>query len=219
MCIRDSYYTWRNTKKELTDYLVELSTVTDSFYRPNFFVNTPDINPMPLQSGNPAMFAIRAILAATMSPNWGVYSGFELFEHLPLAPGKEEYLDSEKYEYRPRDYHKAPNLNLLMGNLNAIRRNHPALQQLRRIHFHDAAHDGVIAFSKVDGNDVVLTICSLDPDNTVECELSLDMAALGLAPDAPLHVRDALTGATFTWGQRNFVRLTPAQPAHILHVL
>ncbi|HQA30270.1 MAG TPA: DUF3416 domain-containing protein [Propioniciclava tarda] len=214
-----TYYTWRNTKKELTDYLVELSTVTDSFYRPNFFVNTPDINPMPLQSGNPAMFAIRAILAATMSPNWGVYSGFELFEHLPLAPGKEEYLDSEKYEYRPRDYHKAPNLNLLMGNLNAIRRNHPALQQLRRIHFHDAAHDGVIAFSKVDGNDVVLTICSLDPDNTVECELSLDMAALGLAPDAPLHVRDELTGATFTWGQRNFVRLTPAQPAHILHVL
>ena len=214
-----TYFTWRTAKQELTDYLVELSRTTDSFYRPNFFVNTPDINPFHLQSGNPAMFAIRAILAATMSPSWGVYSGFELFEHLPVAPGREEYLDSEKYEYRPRDYQAEPNLNLLLGNLNSIRRNHPALQQLRRIDFHDARHPGVIAYSKRDGDDVVLTICSLDPDNAVECDLVIDMGAIGLEDDAPLNVRDELTGATFTWGRQNFVRLTPAQPAHILHVL
>jgi len=214
-----TYFTWRNTKQELTEYMVELSRVTDSYYRPNFFVNTPDINPFALQSGNPSMFAIRAILAATLSPNWGVYSGFELFEHLPLAAGKEEYLDSEKYEFRPRDYGRLPNLNMLLGNLNAIRRNHPGLQQLRRIDFHDAQHPAVLAYSKRDGSDTVLTIVSLDADNAVECELAVDMGALGLKPDAPLHVRDELTGATFTWGQRNFVRLTPAQPAHILHVL
>jgi len=214
-----SYFTWRTTKEELTEYLVELSRQTDAFFRPNFFVNTPDINPFHLQSGNPAIFAIRAILAATMAPSWGVYSGYELFEHLPLAAGREEYLDSEKYEYRPRDFTAEPNLNVLMGALNGIRRTHPALQQLRRIDFHDAQHPGVLAYSKRDGEDTVLTIVSLDPDNTVECEVAIDMPAIGLAHDAPLHVRDELTGGTFTWGQRNFVRLTPEHPAHILHVL
>ncbi len=214
-----TYFTWRTTKEELTEYMIELTRATDSFYRPNFFVNTPDINPFHLQSGNPAMFAIRAILAATLSPNWGVYSGFELFEHLALAPGREEYLDSEKYEYRPRDYNAQPNLNMLIGQLNAIRRNHPALQQLRRLDFHDAQHPGVMAYSKRDGADTVLTIVSLDPNNTLECEVALDMGAIGLQDDSPLHVRDELTGVTFTWGQRNFVRLAPAQPAHILHVL
>nr|NLI50653.1 alpha-1,4-glucan--maltose-1-phosphate maltosyltransferase [Propionibacterium sp.] len=214
-----TYFTWRNTKQELTEYMLELSRESDAYYRPNFFVNTPDINPFPLQSGNPAIFAIRAILAATLSPNWGVYSGFELFEHAPLAPGKEEYLDSEKYEFRPRDYNKQPNLNMLMGTLNSIRRNHPALQQLRRIDFHDAQHPNVLAFSKRDRSDTIIVIVSLDPNSTVECEVALDMAALGLRPGDPLPARDELTGATFTWGQRNYVRLTPQQPAHILHLL
>ncbi len=214
-----SYFTWRNSKAELTEYLLELSRESDAYYRPNFFVNTPDINPFPLQSGNPALFAIRAILAATMAPSWGVYSGYELFEHAPIAPGKEEYLDSEKYEYRPRDFTKQPNLNMLMGTLNAVRRNHPALQQLRRIDFHDAQHPNVLAYSKRDGLDTIIVIVSLDATSTVECEVALDMAALGLRNDAPLHCRDELTGATFTWGQRNFVRLTPQQPAHILHLL
>lgn len=122
-----TYYTWRNAKWELEEYLTELSTKTDPFYRPNFFVNTPDINPFFLQSGNPAAFSIRAILAATLSPTWGVYSGFELFEHEALAPGKEEYLNSEKFEYRPRDYHREPNLNVLLGKLNQVRKDHPAL--------------------------------------------------------------------------------------------
>ena len=214
-----TYFTWRVTKDELVEYMVELSRETDAFFRPNFFVNTPDINPFHLQSGNPAIFAIRAILASMLSPAWGVYSGFELFEHAALAPGREEYLDSEKYEYRPRDYDAQPNLNMLMGTLNAIRKAHPALQQLRQIDFHTAPHDQLLAFSKRDGDDRVLVITSLDPDNTVESEVHLDMAALGLKPDAPVRVRDELTGAEFTWGARNFVRLTPAQPAHILAVL
>nr|WP_231974551.1 alpha-1,4-glucan--maltose-1-phosphate maltosyltransferase [Tessaracoccus timonensis] len=213
-----TYFTWRNTKQELTEYLTELSTDMAAYYRPNFFVNTPDINPFFLQSGNPAAFSIRAILAATTSPSWGVYSGFELFEHEANAPGREEYLDSEKYEYRPRDFQMQPNLNVLIGRLNEIRESHPALQQLRDIHFHDVPHDEIIAFSKMDDGDIVLTVCSLNPDHDVVSELHLDFDALGLDPDLPVEVTDELSGETFTWGASNFVKLYPSQPAHILRV-
>ncbi len=213
-----TYFTWRNSKWELTEYLSELATVTDSYFRPNFFVNTPDINPGFLQSGNPTAFTIRAVLAATGSPTWGVYSGFELCEHAALRPGGEEYLDSEKYEYRPRDYSAEPNLNLLIGRLNDIRRRHPALQQLRRIIFLDAPHDDVLAFAKVDGDDTVIVVCSLNPEQTVETVIGVDFGALGLTP-GPITLRDELSGGTFTWGYHNFVRLAPANPAHILHVV
>ncbi len=213
-----TYFTWRNTKHELTEYLTDLSTEMAAYYRPNFFVNTPDINPFFLQSGNPAAFSIRAILAATTSPSWGVYSGFELFEHEANAPGREEYLDSEKYEYRPRDFQMQPNLNVLIGRLNEIRENHPALQQLRDIHFHHVPHDEIIAFSKMDDHDIVLTVCSLNPDHDVVSELHLDFDALGLDPDLPVEVTDELSGETFLWGASNFVKLYPSQPAHILRV-
>ncbi|WP_297740096.1 alpha-1,4-glucan--maltose-1-phosphate maltosyltransferase [uncultured Tessaracoccus sp.] len=213
-----TYFTWRNTKHELTEYLTDLSTEMAAYYRPNFFVNTPDINPFFLQSGNPAAFSIRAILAATTSPSWGVYSGFELFEHEANAPGREEYLDSEKYEYRPRDFQMQPNLNVLIGRLNEIRENHPALQQLRDIHFHHVPHDEIIAFSKMDDRDIVLTVCSLNPDHDVVSELHLDFDALGLDPDLPVEVTDELSGETFLWGASNFVKLYPSQPAHILRV-
>ncbi|MGB7962600.1 MAG: alpha-1,4-glucan--maltose-1-phosphate maltosyltransferase [Propionicimonas sp.] len=214
-----TYFTWRNEKWELERYLVELAQEMDSFYRPNFFVNTPDINPLYLQSGNPAAFAIRAVLAATLAPTWGVYSGFELCEHEPLKPGGEEYRNSEKFEYRPRDFNAQPNLNLLIGRLNEIRRAHPALQQLRSLTFQHAPHDKVIAYAKSDGDDTVVVICSLDQDNTVESDVYLDMASLGVPGSDFVNLRDELTGATFTWGTRNFVRLTPSAPAHILHVL
>ena len=213
-----TYFTWRVAKWELTEYLTELTREMASYYRPNFFVNTPDILPFHLQSGNPAIFAIRAILAATLSPSWGVYSGFELFEHTPLAQGREEYLDSEKYEYRPRDFTEEPNLNLLLGTLNGIREKHQALQQLRDIHFHHAPHDSVMAYSKHDGDDVMLVVCSLDPDNTVESEVYLDLPALGLPPGAAVEVHDELSGDTYIWGERNWVRLYPGKPAHIFHV-
>ncbi|MDO5735132.1 MAG: alpha-1,4-glucan--maltose-1-phosphate maltosyltransferase [Propionibacteriaceae bacterium] len=214
-----TYFTWRVEKWELTEYLTELSGASADFYRPNFFVNTPDINPFHLQSGNPAIFAIRAILAATMSPTWGVYSGFELFEHEALAPGREEYLDSEKFEYRPRDYNAEPNLNMLIGQLNAIRDRHPALQQLRNVTFHHVPNDRIIAFSKQDGDDTVVVVTSLDPDNTVESELYLDFASLGFQPGRGIRAVDELTGQEFVWGERNYVRLYPGQPAHIVHLL
>ena len=213
-----TYFTWRNTKWELETYLTELSREMAPFYRPSFWVNTPDINPFFLQSGNPTAFAIRAILAATMSPSWGVYSGFELFEHAPFKVGGEEYLDSEKYELRPRNFNQQPNLNILMGRLNEIRRNHPALQQLRDIEFHHVPDDAIIAFSKRDGDDLVLVICNLAPERTVESELYLDYAKLGVPAGSVLHVKDLLSDASFMWGGRNFVRLSPDRPAHILKV-
>lgn len=213
-----TYFTWRNAKWELEEYLGELSRHSAGFFRPSFWVNTPDINPFFLQSGRPAAFAIRAILAATMAPSWGVYSGFELLEHEPFKQGGEEYLNSEKYEYRPRDFTAKPNLNLLLGRLNEIRRHHPALQQLRNIEFHHVPHEGVIAFSKRDGDDLVIVVCSLLPDTTVETEVYLDLGRLGVESSAVLNVVDQLSDASYTWGARNFIRLSPDRPAHILVV-
>lgn len=214
-----TYFTWRNTKWELEQYMRELSQEMADFYRPSFWVNTPDINPFFLQSGNPAAFAIRAILAATLSPSWGVYSGFELFEHVPFKVGGEEYLDSEKYEYRPRDFSAEPNLGLLLGRLNEIRRDHPALQQLRDIEFHHVPDENIIAFSKRDGDDTVLVVCSLAPEAALESELYIDYAKLGRPAGEVLTMKDLLTGASFHWGARNFIRLTPDRPAHILSVV
>ena len=140
-----TYFTWRNEKWEIQEYMKELTTETDSFFRPSFWVNTPDILPSFLQWGGKPAFTIRAVLAATLSPLMGVYSGYELFENAALGQGREEYLDSEKFQYRPRDWKAADesgeNLNLLLGRLNQIRREHPALQQLRDLHFHHAPHD------------------------------------------------------------------------------
>ena len=217
-----TYFTWRNEKWELEEYLTELTTESDSFFRPNFFVNTPDILPTFLQWGGKAAFTIRAVLAATLAPTWGVYSGFELFENAVLAPGREEYLDSEKFQYRPRDWQAAEasgeNLNLLLGTLNHIRRTHPALQQLRNLHFHHAPHGDVIAYSKRTGDDIVLTVVSLDPLHTVESEVLLDMDALGMEAADVFLVHDQLTGRSWRWGQRAFVRLTVEDPAHVFTV-
>lgn len=212
-----SYFTWRTAKWELEEYLEEVAHRTSAFYRPNFFVNTPDINPYGLQDGNPASFAIRAILAATMSPSWGVYSGFELCEHEPL-PGREEYAHSEKYEYRPRDWDSQPNLSTLITRLNEIRRDHPALQQLRDVTIHHAPHDEVLVFSKRSGNDVVIVVVSLNPTWGVQSQVMLDLPALGLAEGSQFRVHDELTGSDWTWGPQAWVDLYPAQPAHILHV-
>ncbi|MDN5761386.1 MAG: alpha-1,4-glucan--maltose-1-phosphate maltosyltransferase [Microlunatus sp.] len=218
-----TYFTWRNEKWELEEYLTELSTETDAFFRPNFFVNTPDILPTFLQWGGRPAFTIRAVLAATLAPTWGVYAGFELFENDVLARGREEYLNSEKYQYRPRDWAGAEasgeNLNLLLGRLNQIRREHPALQQLRNLTFHHAAHSQVMAFSKRSGDDVVIVVCSLDPRAIVETEVYLDSEALGMSPGEVFLVHDEITGQSWRWGQRAFVRLTFDDPAHVLSVV
>ncbi len=218
-----TYFTWRNEKWEIEEYMEELTTKTDSFFRPHFWVNTPDILPSFLQTGGRPAFTIRAVLAATLSPLWAMYAGYELFENAVLAPGREEYLDSEKFQYRPRDWQAATesgeNLNLLIGRLNQIRKEHPALQQLRDLHFHTAPHTNALVFSKKAGDDVVIVVVSLDPHNVVETELFLDMEALGLTASDVYLVHDEITGQTWRWGQKAFVRLTQDDPAHILSLI
>ncbi|BBC29959.1 Alpha-1,4-glucan:maltose-1-phosphate maltosyltransferase [Streptomyces graminofaciens] len=218
-----TYFTWRNTKQELTDYATELSGEAAAYMRPNFFVNTPDILHEFLQHGGRPAFELRAVLAATLSPTWGVYSGYELCENTPLKPGSEEYLDSEKYQLRPRDWDAAERdgrtIAPLITSLNHLRRRHPALRRLRNLHFHRTGNDALIAYSKRTGSDTVLMVVNLDPHHAQEGEVSLDMPRLGLDVHDIVPVRDELTGETYHWGHSNHVRLEPGRaPAHILHV-
>jgi starch synthase (maltosyl-transferring) len=218
-----TYFTWRNTKSELETYAQELVEGAD-YMRPNFFVNTPDILSEYLQTGGPAAFTIRAVLAATMSPSWGVYSGYELFEGDAVRPGSEEYLDSEKYQLRPRDFAAAEaagqSLAPLLTTLNAIRRAHPALHELRNLRIQWNDNDSILSFSKRDERtgDTVLVLCNTDPHNVQAGWTSLDLPALGLPWGERFVVSDLLTGNTYDWGQFNFVRLDPLNPAHIFVV-
>lgn len=220
-----TYFTWRTTKQELTDYLTELSGEAASYMRPNFFVNTPDILHAYLQDGGRPAFEVRAVLAATMVPSWGVYAGYELMENAPAKPGSEEYLHSEKYELRPRNWESAERegrtIAPLITALNRIRRRRPALRQLRDIHFHHVDNDAVIAYSKRSGRgrgeEVVLVVVNLDPHHTQEATVSLDMPRLGLDWHETAPVRDELTGEIYHWGRANYVRLEPGvTPAHIV---
>ncbi|MGW5361264.1 maltotransferase domain-containing protein [Actinopolymorpha pittospori] len=225
-----TYFTWRNTKDEVESYLTELSRHTSDFLRPNLFVNTQDILTAYLQEGGPAAFRVRAVLAAMGSPTWGVYSGFELCEHLALRPGSEEYLNSEKYQYRPRDWAAyEPGRELAgqsiapyLGQLNHIRRQHPALRRLRNLSVHHVPDPNLVVFSKrerlPDGReDTVLVVVNLDPHAPHESTVSLTMPDLGLDWSDTFIVRDEITGESWRWGQHNYVRLDPAhQSAHIL---
>ncbi|MBK3635392.1 alpha-1,4-glucan--maltose-1-phosphate maltosyltransferase [Streptomyces sp. MBT97] len=223
-----TYFTWRNTKEELTQYLTELSGEAASYMRPNLFANTPDILHAYLQHGGRPAFEIRAVLAATLSPTWGVYSGYELCENTPLREGSEEYLDSEKYQLKPRDWDTAERegttIAPLITRLNAIRRANPALHRLRNLHFHPTDKEAVIAYSKRiadrSGSNTVLVVVNLDPHHTQEATVSLDMPQLGLDWHESVPVRDELTGETYHWGRANYVRLEPGtRPAHVLTVL
>ncbi|MFF5430978.1 alpha-1,4-glucan--maltose-1-phosphate maltosyltransferase [Streptomyces griseofuscus] len=219
-----TYFTWRTTKQELTDYLTELSGEAAAYMRPNLFPNTPDILHAYLQHGGRPAFEVRAVLAATLSPAWGIYSGYELCENTPLRPGGEEYRDSEKYQLRLRDWESAARegrtIAPLLTRLNAVRRRSPALRQLRDLHFHHADKDAVIAYSKRAGSNTVLVVANLDPHHTQEATVSLDMPQLGLDWHESVPVRDELTGETYHWGRANYVRLEPGRrPAHVLTVL
>ncbi|MFJ6016397.1 alpha-1,4-glucan--maltose-1-phosphate maltosyltransferase [Streptomyces sp. NPDC092952] len=216
-----TYFTWRETRRELTDYVTELAGESAAYMRPNFFVNTPDILPGHLQDGGRPAFEARAVLAATLSPSWGVYAGYELCENTPAAPGGEEYLGSEKYELRPRDWAAAEregrSLAPLITALNRVRRRNPALQQLRDVHFHPTDDEAVIAYSKRSGSNTVLVVVNLDPHHTHEATVSLDMPRLGLDRHESVPVRDELTGDTYHWGRTFYVRLEPGvTPAHIV---
>ena len=223
-----TYFTWRTTKEELQEYLTELTGEAAAYMRPNLFVNTPDILHAYLQHGGRPAFEVRAILAATLSPTWGVYSGYELCENRALRPGSEEYLDSEKYQYRPRDWEAAEAAGItitpLIRKLNHLRRSHPALQELRNLRFHHVDQPEIICYSKrlatgQGPDDVVLVVANLDPHHTREATVWLDMPALGLAPDAHITVTDQLSGDSYHWVGANYVRLDPhVQTAHIFTV-
>lgn len=216
-----TYFTWRNDKWSLTEYIKELSGPASAYMRPNFFANTPDINPGYLQHSGPAGFAIRATLAATLSPTWGIYSGFELYEATPLKEGGEEYLNSEKFELRPRDWEAAAaegrTLAPYITRLNELRRDHPALQSLRDVVFHQSDDDEVIAFSKSDGDDTVLVICTLDPHGSRNTWVHLDMPALGFDWDDRVYGHDLVTDTTWTWEKDVHVHIDPYRSvAHIV---
>jgi starch synthase (maltosyl-transferring) len=226
-----TYFTWRNSAAELTEYLTELAGPAAAYMRPNFFVNTPDILSGYLQHAGPASFRVRAVLAAMLSPSWGVYAGYELCENTPLRPGSEEYLESEKYQYKPRDWtgDEAASLGIadFISQLNAIRRSHPALQQLRNLRFHFPDRAEILCFSKsvgapttgVSGGDTVLVVVNLDPHMAREATVWLDGAALGVDVNAGFTVTDELTGASYRWGEANYIQLDPASaPAHIFTV-
>ena len=215
-----TYFTWRNSKFELTEYLTELSrTDMANYFRPNFWPNTPDILHEYLQHGGRPAFKVRAVLAAMLSPSWGIYSGYELVENVPLHEGSEEYHESEKYRYRPRDFDQPDSLEPYLRRLNEIRRSYRALHQLRDLWFHHIGNDQLLCFSKVDSGrtDPVLVVVTLDPHHPQEATTWLDLWQLGLEHAGPIEAYDLLTDASYIWhGPENYVRLDPAvEPAHV----
>ncbi|MDQ3107127.1 MAG: alpha-1,4-glucan--maltose-1-phosphate maltosyltransferase [Actinomycetota bacterium] len=218
-----TYFTWRTGADELREYVEELadSAKTD-FMRPNFWPNTPDILAHPLRNGTPAAFKLRAVLAATLTPSYGIYSGFELSENEPMSDANEEYFHSEKYEVRTREWDDPRSIADCLTKLNTIRRRHSALQRLRNIRFHGSSNPQLLVFSKRsdDGTDVVLTIVNLDPWNAQEGTLDLRLDDLGVPDDLPYEAFDELSDRSFTWqGADPYVRLDPyAEVAHVLQL-
>jgi starch synthase (maltosyl-transferring) len=217
-----TYFTWRNTKWELVEYLTELTRSEMALYfRPNFFTNTQDILHEYLQTGGPPAFKIRVVLAAMLSPTYGVYSGFELYENVPREPGSEEYLHSEKYELRPRDWDARGNLSPYIKRINEIRRKHSALSQLTNLQWHDIDKDHMLAFSKASPEgDAILVIVNLNPFHWEEATVHLDLPALGVDGFNPFEVHDLVTDVTYSWqGPHQYVRLDPfVEPAHVFRV-
>ncbi|MGC5628356.1 maltotransferase domain-containing protein [Georgenia sp. Z1344] len=231
-----TYFTWRTTKEELETYLVEVAHETDTHMRPAFWPTTHDILTPYMQQGGAAAFAVRAVLAATGSPTWGIYSGYELVENVP-RPGAEEQVDNEKYELKARDHSQdeVRGIAPLLRTLNRARREHPALQRLRNVAIHETTSDQILAFSRhlpaeqspTGEQDTVIVVANLDPFTTRDGLVHLDLEALGIevapgtGPDAHvLTVRDELDGAVYEWGASPYVRLTPSErTAHVLTVL
>ena len=219
-----SYFTWRNTKEELTDYFTELNReeIRD-YFRPNLWPNTPDILPEFLQVGGRAAFMIRLILAATLSSNYGVYGpAFELCANQAAAPGSEEYLDSEKYEVKHWDLDWPLSLRNLITRVNHIRRDNPALQGSGNLRFHQTDNPLVICYSRStdDLSSSILVVVNLDAFHVQTSWINVDLDALGLEPHVAFQVHDLLGGGRYTWqGTRNYVEVAPeSMPAHILQV-
>ncbi|MEO5534898.1 MAG: maltotransferase domain-containing protein [Pseudolysinimonas sp.] len=225
-----TYFAWRNTKPELEEFLHDLATESADYLHPNLFVNTPDILTEFLQFGGPPAYKIRAAIAATASPSWGVYAGYELFEDV-ARPGSEENLDNEKYEFKQRDWARADTTGRTLApylrRLNAIRREHPALLQLRNLRVHWSDDDSVLVYSKflaaeftgAGGPDGIIVVANLDPHAVRETIVHLDVRELGLEPGAPFDVHELITDQKWTWKESDFVRLDAfTEPVHILSV-
>ena len=220
-----TYFTWRQSKQELGEYLEEVSGDQAAWMRPSFWPTTHDILPPYLHGASGPAWATRAVLAALGAPTWGVYSGYELIENVP-RPGAEEQIDNEKYEFKPRDWGHARHLGIeqLVARLNEIRRAHPALHFLRNLTVHATSDDATLAFSRhvaaehspTGQASTVIVVVNLDPWSTREGTVHLDLTAFGLPADGEVTVRDALRGETYHWGPEFYVRLDPAErPAHI----
>jgi len=220
-----TYFTWRTSKWELVEYGEELAHgEAAGWFRPNLWPNTPDILSGPLRNGSPGQFAIRAVLAATMAPSWGIYSGYELCENQPASPDNEEYLHSEKYELKVRDWsptEQPGSLWALIARLNEIRRAHPAMWRMWSLRFHHVEDDRLIAYSHRRDDDVVMVVVNLAPDELVESTLHVDPGSLGLPPEGPYLARDELTGEEWTWeGPTAYVKLGPDERvAHVLSLV
>jgi len=216
-----TYFTWRNTKDELTEYLTELTqTPMIDYFRPNFFANTPDILPPILQEGGRPAFKSRLVLAATLSPSYGIYSGYELCENEAIA-GTEEYAHSEKYEIKVREWNRSDSLREFVARINAIRRGNSALQQFANLRFLATDNDQIILYSKTsaDRSNVILVAVNLDPHHPHHCTAFVPTDVVGSAPGQSYVVTDLLTGARYDWGESNYIRLDPQiEPAHILLV-
>ena len=217
-----TYFTWRNSKQELIEYLTELiQSWMQDYFMPNFFANTPDILTEYLQTGGRPAFKIRLALAATLSPSYGIYSGFELQENEPLRPGSEEYMNSEKYEIKIRDWDRPGNIKDFIARVNVIRRENPALQEFTNLRFLPANNDQILFYGKMtsDRSNVILVAVNLDPFHPHHCTVSVPMEEIGLAPGMNFEVCDLLSGERYTWSDENYVRLDPEkEPLHILRV-
>ena len=219
-----SYFTWRNAKTEITEYFEELTqTDVGDYMRPNLFANTPDILPEFLQFGGPPAFHIRLVLAATLGASYGIYGPpFETFEGTPVAPGKEEYLNSEKYQIRDWDWHSPSPFRELIGIINQARNENPALQYDRGLEFHETDNDQLIFYSKTnpEGTNTVLSVVNLDPYHVQSGWVQLPLEQFGFKEDESYQVQDLITGAYYLWhGEWNFVSLDPqVTPAHILRL-
>jgi len=216
-----TYFTWRNNKWEMMEYLTELTrTAVYEFFRPNFWPNTPDILHAVLQQGGRPAFAMRLVLAATLTANYGIYGpAFELCENQPLKPGSEEYWNSEKYQIRQWDLDDPISLKPTIARINQIRRHHPALQSNHSLQFHHVDNDQIIAYTKQtdDGKDVLLMVVNMDPHNTQAGWLDLPLESLGLDPYHSYQLEDVLNGGEYEWfGGHNYVELNPEYiPGHI----
>ena len=215
-----TYFAWRSTKWELTQYMSDLAAVSD-YFRPTFWPNTPDILTEELQTGGRAAFISRYVLAATLSPACGIYGpAYELMEHRPLREGSEEYLDSEKYQVRQWDLDGEDSLQRVITRVNKARRAHRALQRGWELTFHPTDNEMIICYSKQADDDVVLVVVNLDPHHLQSGWVQLDLSALGVDPEQRYSVHDLLTDRRYQWdGQHNFVQLDPAGiPAHVFTI-